>query len=228
MNGIELADSGGHMRGFAWGPPVVDEITMGSLDRYRLTVADRPWVLIVQPQQTTIWFIPDNQPADGGAAGIDGDGIWMFLTVVPDVTVGQPMNVHLAFTPDEEPVFWHNTSPVTSVTATLDGRPVDGMTTGQGAKWLITTRTGAIHEFDFAELFPRHRRFASGREAVANSPGDRYVETYSLYDIQTLKIGQPINIDARRLTDEHQFTESRPVTTITNLFDTTKREVESR
>lgn len=214
-------ESGGYIRGFAWGPPVVDEITMESLDRYRVTLDGIPDALLVQPMQTTVWVVPNAKTVGRGAESIDGDATWMFPETLPDVVVGEPMNFHLSFAPYEDTAIWHITSRVTSITATVDGTPVDCMTTREGANWLIGTESGATHQFNFTQRFPRHRRFPGEKASNFDGVPDRYVDHYSLYDIRTLKIGQPISLEALSLADERPFAGAATVATITNLFDRT-------
>lgn len=210
-------DEGGHMRGYAWGPDLVNAVTMASLDRYRVTLNGADGVLVVQPQQDAVWVVPN--AADGrGEGAIDGDGTWMYPTVIPVVTVGQPFSVHCSFLPMVEPVFWHHTSPIASAVATLDGTLVDGAPAAPGANWRITTESGAIHEIDFTSRFACHRRITPAVAAMGDLV-DRYVQPYDLHDIYVLRVGEPIGLDTRDHNDQPLHTPPAAVTTITNLFD---------
>jgi hypothetical protein len=196
---------------------------MDSFDCYRVALHSTDEVLIVQPMQTSLHVVPNAKSSDRGVASIDGDNTWMFPKPLPDVAIGKPMNILLSFAPYEHPSMWHSTTPVVSVTTTVDGSSVDRMATAGGAVWLIETADGPVHEFDFTQQFPRHRRFANAQAAVIDTAANLYVHHYSLHDIKTLKVGHPISIEAFSLADETPYVSAAAATlaTITNLFDET-------
>lgn len=214
--GTEL---GGHMRGYAWAPGNVDEIAMDSLDRYRVILADRPEAFIVQPQQFRVWVVPNAQTTDGPAGAIDGDGTWMYTDVLPQVDEGQPMRFQLAFTPIGDAMFWHHTSPVVGIDISEAKTFTERWSTDRDATCVVATTSGAIHEFNFEHHFARHRRFTVSCAPSFAKVIDTYVEAYDLYSVRAMKIGQPIDVDARSTTDGRQYPARSVVTSITNLFD---------
>lgn len=210
---------GGHMRGYAWQPGNVDEISMDSLDRYRVTLEGRTEALIVQPQQFRVWVVPNAQTADGPIGAIDGDGTWMYTDVLPAVVEGQPMRFQLGFTPLGDAMFWHHTSPVVGIDISEAKTFTEWWDTDRDATCVIATASGAIHELNFEHHHGRHRRFTATDSPALGKVSDIHVEAYDLHDIRTLTIGQPVDIDARSTTDGRQFPAGSVVTGITNLFD---------
>lgn len=210
---------GGHVRGYAWQPGNVDEITMASLDRYRVTLDSRPEALIVQPQQFRVWLVPNAQTTGDPAGAIDGDGTWMYADVLPDVVEGQPMRFQLAFTPIGDAMFWHHTSPIIGIDISEATTFTEWWNTDRDAKCVITTASGALHEFNFEHHFARHRRFTVSDLRPMWVDADSYVEAYDLHSIRTLTIGQSVHVDARSTTDGRQYPAGAVVTSITNLFD---------
>lgn len=210
---------GGHMRGYAWQPGNADEITMDSLDRYRVTLAGRPEAMIIQPQQFRIWVVPNAQATDSPPGAIDGDGTWMYTDVLPAVHEGQAMRFTLGFTPLGDAMFWHHTSPVVGIDISEATTFTEWWDTDRDATCVITTASGAIHELNFEHHHGRHRRFTTTDSPAPVKVNDTYVEAYDLHDIRSFKIGQPVHLDARSTTDGRQYLRGAVVTSITNLFN---------